>query len=112
MTPNDLYKEVGARVRRARLHAGLSQGELASNAGLTRTSIVNVESGRQRVPLHRLFEIARVLQIAPQDLLPEPTKPGRGSRVKLNPATTRKLSHLPGEERAWIKELLETARDK
>lgn len=112
MTPNDLYKEVGTRVRRARVRAGLSQTDLGSSTGLTRTSIVNVESGRQRVPLHRLYDIAKVLQVAPQELLPASTHPSRAPRRKLNPATTRKLSSLPGEERNWIKQLLETAPDK
>jgi transcriptional regulator with XRE-family HTH domain len=112
MTPNELYKEVGSRVRRARLRAGLSQGDLASSTGLTRTSIVNVESGRQRVPLHRLFDIARVLQVTPEELLPVSSRPHRPARRPLNAATLKKLSALPGDERNWIKELLETARER
>lgn len=108
MTPNEIYKEVGARIRQARLRVGMSQGDLASSSGLTRTSIVNLEGGKQRIPLHRLFEIAAVLRVDPTLLLPS-TKLQR-TGIKVTPGMAEQLSRLPTTERKWIKELLTTKR--
>ncbi len=38
--------------------------------GLTRTSVTNIEKGRQKVRLDTLYDIAEVLGESPQDLLP------------------------------------------
>ena len=66
-----LYQQIGQRLARARLAAGLSQAKLASKVRITRTSIVNVEKGRQRPPIHLLWEIAEVLGIEVGGLLPQ-----------------------------------------
>jgi len=74
-----LYRMIGRRVREARQTAELSQDSLASAVGLTRTSITNLESGRQQVPLHVLYELARALRCGVYDLIPEaiPSNVGR-----------------------------------
>lgn len=54
----------------AREKTELTQERLAARVGLSRTSIVNVEAGRQRVPLHQLYRIAGALGMEPADLLP------------------------------------------
>jgi transcriptional regulator with XRE-family HTH domain len=65
-----IYVAIGQRIRKAREERRCSQAELAKHAGLTRTSICNIERGRQHVPLHTLYAIARVLAIQPMMLLP------------------------------------------
>lgn len=65
-----IYKELGKRVGTARDKANLTQERLAVRVGLSRTSIVNIEAGRQRVPLHQLYRIADALDLEPADLLP------------------------------------------
>ena len=109
MTPDQIYKEVGARIRDARLRLSMSQGDLASRSGFTRTSIVNLEGGKQRIPLHRLFQIASVLNVDPTMLLPT-VKVARSGNLKVGPDVAKKLSDLPTSERKWIKELLQTRR--
>ena len=42
-----LYKEFGQRLRKAREDAQLTQKEVADRVGLKRTSITNIERGRQ-----------------------------------------------------------------
>lgn len=64
------YAELGGRVRRARETAGLSQQELARALGLTRSSVSNLEAGRQRPPLHLLAGLARLTGREWPDLLP------------------------------------------
>ena len=65
-----LYAAVGVRVREARRSQKMSQEDLANRVGLTRTSITNVEAGRQKLPLHTLFAIAEALGMEAKELLP------------------------------------------
>jgi DNA-binding XRE family transcriptional regulator len=65
-----LYRHVGAAIRHHREVRGITQARLASAVGLLRTSIVNLEAGRQRAPLHTLFPICAVLGIEVADILP------------------------------------------
>jgi transcriptional regulator with XRE-family HTH domain len=76
-----LYVDIGARVRAARVTAGRSQDDLAQAVSLTRTSITNLESGRQQVPLHTLYAIAENLGCHVFDLLPKTAPPTRGSEI-------------------------------
>lgn len=57
----ELYKYFGAKIREARERTGLTQQEVATKAGLQRTSITNVEAGRQRTPIETMMKIADVL---------------------------------------------------
>lgn len=68
-------------MRAARVAAGRSQDDLAKAVSLTRTSITNLESGRQQVPLHTLYAIAENLHCHVFDLLPKTAPPRRGSEI-------------------------------
>ncbi len=65
-----LYKEFGRLLRKSRSDAKLTQGQVAERVGLTRTSITNIERGRQHVGLHQLFLLAAAVGVQPADLLP------------------------------------------
>ena len=54
-------REVGLRLQRARRERGVTQEELARRVDLSRTSITNIEKGRQRILLHQLVDIAAAL---------------------------------------------------
>ena len=60
---DDLYRELGRKIRQARERQGqkLSQGALAQRLGISRASMVNIEAGRQHAPLHLLWQIAELL---------------------------------------------------
>jgi DNA-binding XRE family transcriptional regulator len=70
-----VYTEFGQRVRAGRGKSQLTQDMLAHQIGLSRTSVTNIESGRQAVLLHQVYDIARALDTTIQTLLPddEPT---------------------------------------
>jgi transcriptional regulator with XRE-family HTH domain len=92
------YKEVGRLIREARTRRKprMTQETLAELVSLTRTSITNVEKGRQKFLLHTLVEIAGVLEVTPQSLLPQTTKePAR----HLDEA----LKNRSRDEKIWIK---------
>jgi len=71
MDANFIYKEFGLRLSGARKAAGLTQEALADQVGLNRTSITNIEKGRQRLALHLLFSLASAVGMPPAALLPE-----------------------------------------
>ena len=75
------YSELGTLVRRRRDALGHTQAELAANLRLSRASIANIETGRQKVLLHQLFQLAGALQLEVTDLLPQRLKASRTHRV-------------------------------
>lgn len=66
-----LYQLIGANIKKHRLTTGLSQTGLASRINLSRTSIVNIEQGRQHASVHLLWQIAESLQVKIHDLIPD-----------------------------------------
>lgn len=64
------YQGFGARLHQLRRSSGLTQEQLARRLGINRTTLVNIEKGRQRVAVHQLVEFAQVLGCDPVDLLP------------------------------------------
>lgn len=63
------HQAVGARVRMIRETLGLQQEELAKRTGLTRGSIANIETGRQRLLLQTVEKLARGLGTSPKVLM-------------------------------------------
>lgn len=66
------YCEFGQRLHDARTAARVSQEALARVVGLNRTSISNIEKGRQRLLAHQLPVLALALQTTVEELLPAP----------------------------------------
>ena len=66
-----LYKRLGATIKGQRRALGLTQQQLAKQLGISRASLANVETGRQRVLVHQLYELAEQLNVNVQELLPE-----------------------------------------
>ncbi len=89
-----LYQEVGRRLREARQAAGLTQSGLAERVALSRTSITNIEQGRQRLTLDGLMRLAAVVGVAPGQLIPS----GRVESPRIPPRKLRNLD--PGEQAA------------
>jgi transcriptional regulator with XRE-family HTH domain len=65
------YRRLGENIRAARKRSKLSQDALAKLVGLTRTSLTNIENGRQHPPLHTLCEIVKNLRVDIAELLPK-----------------------------------------
>lgn len=65
-----LYQHIGSVIRKRREMLGMTQAQLATSVGLLRTSIVNLEAGNQRIPLHTLYPLCAVLGIDVIDALP------------------------------------------
>ncbi len=67
-----LYLLVGERLReaRARTPDKVTQEGLATAVGLERSSVTNIEAGRQKAPLHVLYALARELRVELATLVP------------------------------------------
>jgi transcriptional regulator with XRE-family HTH domain len=99
--PQDpFYIELGKRLRDARKQRKFTQEKLATAVQLTRTSITNIEGGRQPVLAHHLVRLARALDVTVQDLLPptETVKPELNDRVR----------NLPEGQQRWIGRVITT----
>lgn len=92
---DDLYKAIGERVREGRSRIGLTQEALGELVGLGRTSITNIERGRQRMTVHALYALAQALRQQPASLLPAVTS-------EPMPALDR-VEGLTDVEREWIR---------
>jgi transcriptional regulator with XRE-family HTH domain len=66
------YRKLGENIRKCRKRHKLSQDALAKLVGLTRTSLTNIESGRQHPPLHTFCDIVEQLKANVFELLPRP----------------------------------------
>jgi transcriptional regulator with XRE-family HTH domain len=66
----DIYQALGTKVREARRRKNMTQGRLAAGIGVSRASIAQIESGNQKLPLHRVYDLAGVLDVSVLDLLP------------------------------------------
>ena len=100
-----IYSALGRIIRNGREAAGLTQDKLAARVGLTRTSITNIEQGKQRIQIHTLYDIAQALNLSPRALLP--TTP--------TTATDETVDKDLGEESAavkhWVRQLLTSDRE-
>lgn len=64
-----IYRHIGAKVQQLRMLLDLKQEEVAKRCALTRTSIANIEAGRQRILLHDVETLAIALHTTPRALL-------------------------------------------
>jgi transcriptional regulator with XRE-family HTH domain len=104
----NLYRLVGERIRRLRDDAGLTQEDLAKKVGLKRTSITNVERGRQRLPLHQMVMIADQLGAELRDLVPARAELAEGAKVPVRVGDIEKV--VPPITARYINRLLEKTR--
>ena len=65
------YQELGRRLHARRKAVPMTQENLAKEVGMTRTSITNIEKGRQKVLAHVLVELAEALNVPMGELLPK-----------------------------------------
>jgi transcriptional regulator with XRE-family HTH domain len=86
-----LLARVGSRIRAARGAAGMTQAELAAKIGVARSSVANMEQGRQGLTLMRLGQLAVALRMSLDDLIVPAEFPAA-------PAQAHKASVV----RAWV----------
>jgi transcriptional regulator with XRE-family HTH domain len=103
----NLYRRLGEQISKRRRQLKLRQDDLAHQVGLTRTSITNIERGRQKVMLHHLFAIAEALGTKPDQLLPE-LEEIRETKIE----ELEQIRQYPSKERQWILEVVKGSSRK
>jgi transcriptional regulator with XRE-family HTH domain len=66
-----IYQEFGRALATQRRQKGFSQAQFGAKVGLSRTSITNIERGRQPIQLHQLYFFSSVLSVDVSRLLPK-----------------------------------------
>jgi len=102
-----LYQKLGQQIRRKRELAKLTQAQLAERVDVLRTSITNIEAGRQKAPLHLIYELCAVLQVDIKDILPP-----LNELVETQSSTIEiggRLKNIPPKSAELIDELLRKA---
>lgn len=92
-----IYEEIGRRVFEARNRKGLTQDQLAKKISLKRTSITNIEKGRQQLLVHMLIKIAEELDTSVERLIP------LGINEKNNQINAK---NYPKKSLNWVKSAL------
>ena len=96
-----IQQAVGALIQAKRKAVGMSQETLSAAIGLSRSSIANIECGRQKIGVPLLYRLAELLQTTPHDLLPSaPAKSIGESGIGQVP------KDLARADRAWIQKVL------
>ena len=96
------YEALGKKIRQARDERDISQVEMARAVGLSRTSITNIEKGRQPVHVHVLFKIAETLGVGLGALLavnhPQSDKDKKTNLKKYEQPVRKWVADIMGNE--------------
>jgi len=91
---NQLQRSVAAQLKKARIDHDLLQEDLAALVGVKRTSISNIENGRQALSLRLFCEIADALSENPGRLLDRATKQQSTSSVSRSEVRDAKIREI------------------
>lgn len=101
VTRDPLYAEIGQLIRSKRKALRRKQESLASELGISRGSLANIETGRQGILVHQLYRFAAALKLTPAELLPAPREDKRHSGAELPLPTD-----LKAQQRRQITDLI------
>ena len=85
-----LYQTIGKRLRELRNEHRLTQEAMARILGLERTSITNIELGKQRAAVHALYRCCEYFEVPMDHLFPSVKDPTI-ARPELPPDAARAL---------------------
>ena len=115
---DEICKRFGKLLAGRRTEARMSQEAFAKAVGLSRTSITNIERGRQPISLHTLYFMADILGIEPADLLPPALKNSAvlaltgESENRLTVQEKEQLEKLSAKESSWLHKISKTVPKK
>lgn len=100
----DFDRALGDRIREARENVGVTQDQLARAVALSRTSITNIEKGRQGVQAFLLVRIAQTLGRPVTDLIP-------GAASRSSDPLPQKVKNMEPQARQWAERVLGSAAE-
>jgi transcriptional regulator with XRE-family HTH domain len=99
-----LFILIGEKIRKYR--GEMRSGELAKKVNLSRTSIANIEKGRQHVTIDALWRIATLLKVDPHQLLPTAEE----VEVTFDDIYLKQLA-LSEAKKRWVKGVIESGEN-
>lgn len=70
----ELIEQVGKRIKELRKIRGMSQDDLGDELGVTRSFVSKMENGKKKISLEHVENIAKILNVLPEDLLVDKNK--------------------------------------
>ena len=98
------YIKLGENISTLRNQKRIKQETVASHLGLSRISISNIESGKQRIQLHSLMSLVDLFQVSLSDLIPNP-------ETNTSNITNKLEKKITATEISNSKESIEKAKD-
>lgn len=105
----DFYVLFGSKLREARKAAGLSQAELASRVNLSRTSITNVEIGKQHPSLFLAHQLAYNVGLSLENMISDISDAKKPKTIKSK--VENSLKGYPESSREWIRSIVLSTSD-
>lgn len=104
---DQLYHYIGQQLKARRAALGLTQQQVARLIGVERTSITNIESGRQKLPLHLLYQLCAELEVNVHEVLPTPSDVLATEEDEVIDADGQ-LTRVPARTATFVRTLLKT----
>ena len=109
---DQLYIEIGLKIRSARSDRDWKQEDLAKAVGLTRSSVANIEAGRQKTLVHSLIRIAESLGVTVEALLPDADRLRQlADSLRFVPDLTGHLKGHTDETKSFVTSALRRTRE-
>lgn len=105
-SPEEDRQAIANRLRTAREHAGLSQGQVAKLFGYQRPTISEIEAGRRRVSAEELARFCEIYDVSVSWVVTEQAEVSNPN-VEL---AARELAKLKNEDLDKVMNLLQTLR--
>lgn len=101
-------RALGARIAACRKELGLTQQALADLLGISQQHLASYEVGRRKVAITMLPTLAKILGVAPEELIGESPKASkRGPASKLQ-QQMEKITQLPRPKQKFVMDMLDT----
>jgi len=97
---------IANKIRTLRSNRGISQQVFSDCIGMSRSSIVNLEKGRQSLTIDNLYKICDVLECEVKDILPAVNKVI--TPFELPKDLVEEIDKISGSKSAKIKKLIKT----
>lgn len=101
MPDMEIYRLLGLKVAERRGKMKLTQAEVAAQIGLTRASLANIETGRQKVMLHHIYRLADALDcesildlVPPTFVFPDESEPVTVYGSQVNDQQRAQIEHF------------------
>lgn len=104
----DVYVLIGQNIRNCRKHRSITQDVLANKAGISRASLVQIEAGKQRLPIHLLYALAEALGAPLQEIVVEFPRDAPDTGARLLQAEAKNI--MLQEENRYLRMMLDRIR--